>query len=179
MPPSEVDRIARELVRVTIDAHTIIDGERELKFGNSAHEAWPHYYRELNVEHPGLLGEVIARGPAQVTRLAAIYCLLDGSSIIDAEHLEAAMAVWRYCFDGARMIFGERSISRNDDRVLDFLDSGPRSQTEILREVFRGNRSSADLKVIMDRLMLQGRVRCEKAVAAGKGRPAIMWSRVR
>jgi hypothetical protein len=179
MPPSEVDHIARELARVTIAAHTIINGERELTLGNSAHAAWPHYHRELNVEHPGLLGEVIARGTAQVMRLAAIFCLLDGASIIDAEHLEAAMAVWRYCFDGARMIFGERSISRDDDRVLDFLDGGSRSQTDIVRDVFKGNKSCAELKVIMDRLMQQGRVRCEKEIATGKGRPAIIWSRVR
>ena len=35
-----------------------------------------------------------------------LYSLLDGSPIIETIHLEAALSVWRYCDDSARIIFG-------------------------------------------------------------------------
>jgi hypothetical protein len=40
---------------------------------------------------------MVARAPAQVLRLSMMYALLDMSTTIRKEHLEAALEIWRYC----------------------------------------------------------------------------------
>jgi hypothetical protein len=44
---------------------------------------------------------------AHVVRLAMIYALLGCSQHIGAEHLGAALAIWRYSTDSGRWIFGD------------------------------------------------------------------------
>ena len=46
------------------------------------------------------------RAEAQCVRLAVIYALLDQKTEIQAEHLSAALAVWKYCERSAELIFG-------------------------------------------------------------------------
>ena len=43
-------------------------------------------------------------------RLSVIYAALDGSDMIEVCHLEAALAVWRYCETSAHLIFGDASL---------------------------------------------------------------------
>ena len=174
MPDSEVNRLAGELAGVMTAAHTV-RGTHDLTLGNEAHEAWAHYYQELSMEHPGLLGAVAARGAPQVLRIAAIYCMLDGGSIITCDHLEAAMEVWRYCFQGATMIFGDRSANRDDDKVLDFLADGEKSQDAIRSGLFKGNFSSPEVLQILRRLESDRKIVSEKELKGGRGRPAIKW----
>jgi hypothetical protein len=59
----------------------------------AARAQWAAVYSKLSAAQPGLLGAVVARGEAQVVRLALIYALLDGSGQIAVPHLEAALAV--------------------------------------------------------------------------------------
>jgi hypothetical protein len=40
-------------------------------------------------------------------RLAMIYALADRSATISRQHLEAGLAVWAFCRDSARLLFGE------------------------------------------------------------------------
>ena len=58
-------------------------------------------------EQPGLLGAITARAEAQVLRLSCLYALLDKTSTVNVQRLNAAYALWRYCEDSARHIFGE------------------------------------------------------------------------
>ena len=64
-------------------------------------------YTALAEEQPGLLGAITARAEAQVLRLSCLYALLDKTSTVDVSHLNAAYALWRYCEDSARHIFGD------------------------------------------------------------------------
>jgi hypothetical protein len=73
----------------------------------AAREQWAAVYSKLSAAQPGLLGAVVARGEAQVVRLALVYALLDGSRQIDVPHLEAALAVWEYCEASAAFVFGD------------------------------------------------------------------------
>src|SRR5215831_10677453 len=54
-------------------------------------------YTALSEGAPGLLGAITNRAEAQTIRLALIYALLDGAAQIDVVHLNAALAVWRFC----------------------------------------------------------------------------------
>jgi hypothetical protein len=46
-----------------------------------------------------------------------LYALLDSSAVIDVPHLQAALALWAYCAESARLIFGA------DDEVEDPLQA--------------------------------------------------------
>ena len=47
----------------------------------------------------GMFGAVVSRAEAQVTRIAMIFALSDGSATITHKHLEAAFAYWDYASD--------------------------------------------------------------------------------
>ena len=73
----------------------------------AAEQRWEAIYTALAEEQPGLLGAITARAEAQVLRLSCLYALLDKTDTVDVPHLDAAYALWRYCEDSARHIFGE------------------------------------------------------------------------
>jgi hypothetical protein len=94
-----------------------------------------------------MVGAVTSRGEAQVMRLSAIHALLDSSRLIRVEHHEAAMALWDYCRQSAKWIFGTTTGDRNADKILRALRHAPNglTKTEISTEVFKGHASSADI----------------------------------
>ncbi len=94
----------RELRRVIEATRTMRRVDRDME----ATERWRDVYEDLSDDHPGAWGSVTARAEAHVLRLSLLYALLDASPTVRLSHLEAALAVWRYCSDSARFIFGTR-----------------------------------------------------------------------
>lgn len=91
-----------------------------------AESRWAYLYRKMADAPGGLAGAVTARAEAQCLRLSVVYALLDGSGLIDIEHLEAAWAVWQYCEQSAVYVFGDRLGDEVADRLLVALrDAGP------------------------------------------------------
>jgi hypothetical protein len=124
-----------------------------------------------------LLGAMTARTKAQVVRLAALYALADNSSVVDVPHLKAALALWRYCFNWAAFLFGDRLGDATADEILSALrraypDSLTRS--EISRGLFNRNTSAAEIDRALDVLVDARLARCE-IVAEGDGRPTQRW----
>ncbi len=74
-----------------------------------AEALWANVYGALTEAKPGSYGLVVSRGRAQVVRLALIYAALDGSRVVNENHLRAGLAVWRYCESSAVRIFGTPS----------------------------------------------------------------------
>jgi hypothetical protein len=68
-----------------------------------------------------MVGAVTGRAEAQVMRSSAIFALLDKSRLIRREHLEAAIALWEYCDQSARWIFGSSTGDRNADKIMEVL----------------------------------------------------------
>jgi len=161
-----------ELAKITLAAHKKGDRGGEIVLSNSAQELFVNCYPELVQNYPGVLGPILARGAAQVRRLAQVYCLLDGREIITDQHLEAALCIWRYSSDSSRMIFGTASIDRNEDRVLEFLADGPKSRDQVRSELFRRNMLASELDGLIGRLATAGRIVVETQPQPGKkGRP--------
>jgi hypothetical protein len=63
-----------------------------------AQELWADCYESLSYRDPGLRGAATSRGEAQVLRISALHAALDCSEIVGLPHLEAAYAVWTYCY---------------------------------------------------------------------------------
>lgn len=76
-------------------------------FGEGARSLWVEKYPELSEGAPGLLGAVTGRAEAQTVRLALLYALLDGSFVIERQHLQAGLAAWEYAERSAAWIFGD------------------------------------------------------------------------
>src|SRR5205085_11128697 len=97
-------------------------------------------------EKAGAFGKVTARGRAQVVRLSCLYALLDRSQLVRRVHLEAALALWEYCEESARLLFGDTTGNREADRILKALRDAPGqrlSKTAVTKEVFGGNTEAA------------------------------------
>ncbi|MGA7487904.1 MAG: DUF3987 domain-containing protein, partial [Xanthobacteraceae bacterium] len=116
--------------------------EKEIIMDAKASALWEANYRDLSEGPPGTLGAVTARAEAQTLRLALIYALLDSSDQITVAHLKAAMAVWQYCKDSARYIFGDNIGDPLVDELLRALrNAGELTRTQI-RDLFKRNQRS-------------------------------------
>ncbi len=115
--PFGADIPADELEVLCLRVAEAIDKARtlgRLSFSGKGREAWASFYRTLDDDLGGVVGSLLARAEAQVLRLAVIYALLDGSSLIGREHVEAAEAVWEHCVETVHRVFGDQQ----PDRVL-------------------------------------------------------------
>jgi hypothetical protein len=87
-----------------------------------------------------------------VLRLALIYAVMSYQNNIDVEQLEAALAVWNYCDESARYIFGETgSGSYLADRILPSLKKAGvagMTRTEISSSLNNNYQASAVTKAL-------------------------------
>ena len=95
---------------------------------------------------------------------------------IDAVHLEAALAVWRYCEASARYIFGDMLGDPAADVILQTLrrrKPAGMAKREII-DLFGRNLRAAAINAALGLLLRTGKVRCEQQPSGG-GRPREMW----
>ncbi len=127
----------------------------------NAREMWNRIYEELSEDvDAGVVGAVTGRGEAQVIRMALIFAMLDLSDHIRVEHLKAARALWQYCEDSARIIFG--GVLKTHRRILDFIKEGPKTIREIQDTLFAKNRKVSEIQVDLNTLSAIGRVYTKK-----------------
>ena len=151
----------------------------EVRFTRQARKLWVRAYSKLAADVTGLLlNAITSRAEAQVLRLSMIYALLDRSTFIKRCHLRAALAVWRYCEDSARYIFGDSFGDPVADSILRNLrkDQKGLTRTEI-RELFHRNRSELEINNGLRVLLEHGLVRFEREETGG--RPSERWFVVR
>jgi hypothetical protein len=65
----------------TEQALTFARSVGEFAFSEAAYAEWDNLYPGLSAERPGLLGSMLARSEAQVSRLAFVYAALDSSRL--------------------------------------------------------------------------------------------------
>jgi hypothetical protein len=140
----------------------------------AADDLWCEVYAVLSEGRPGLTGALLARAEAHVMRLALIYALLDRSASIEAEHLLAALAVWRYVEDSVRHVFGDRLGDPLADELLQLLRgaSGGLTRTD-LRNLLGRHQSADRMDHALGLLLKHRLVRQEQQRT--DGRPAERW----
>lgn len=128
--------------------------EHRLMFDQEAVVLWESLYKKLGCELPGLLGNMTTRSEPQILRLSSIYALLDQSEFIRSQHLLAATAVWDYCMDSCRFIFGEKTGDKFADRLLDRLADYPEglTLTEIQGQIFQRNTPASKIHSALEQL---------------------------
>ncbi len=141
---------------------------------------WKQVYRALcDSEVDGPLGEVLARAPAYVLRLALLYALIDGVAEIHADHIRAGLAVVKYAADTARDVFGDLSGDNDLDKLSAGLrQAGPKGMTQTeVSALFGRNRSTEQINSLIGQLTEQNAAHIHKTTPA-RGRPTtvLVWN---
>jgi hypothetical protein len=149
LQPRELEPLTKRLFEVTEDAKYVSELKRDVAAG----AFWHEIYRPLSEGQPGLFGAVTSRAEAQTMRLACLYALLDGKAVVGLEHLKAAYALWRYCEDSARFIFGSGTGNVTADKILAALRKSPLGLTRTdIAVVLNRNVDAAQTQTALDLL---------------------------
>lgn len=164
----------RELVLPFVDRlhHAIQEAQTpgDLHWSPAAAERWETLYAESAVRRrPGILGSLMARSEAQITRLALLYALLDKASEVGAQHLAAAEAMWGYAERSVLHIFGSSTGNRHADALREYLREGP-VEWESAKKAL-GLRTAADLQEAVDVLLEIALIEVLTIPREGGGRP--------
>jgi hypothetical protein len=120
------------------------------------------------------VGVLAARGEAQTLRLSMLYALLDEQQKVGPEHLEAALAVWRYSARSVIYLFGDAT----GDPVADTIYAALRQNGQMTRSeisgLFSHNERTARLAQALQTLVRHGKAKVE--TRATGGRPTEVWS---
>jgi hypothetical protein len=147
----------------------------EMRRNADAARLWREVYPTLTGERPSLHGAVTSRAEAQVLRLSMLYALLDSTEEIGLPHLRAALALWAYADESARVTFGAAPEDSLVGMVLAKITTMPNGLTRNeLRDAFHRNVPSAQLLATLARLRDQGKIYAEEDRKTG-GRPAERW----
>jgi DNA replicative helicase MCM subunit Mcm2 (Cdc46/Mcm family) len=148
---------------------------RPITFDDDARERWIDTYEQLSTARPGLAGAATARAEAHTVRLALIYALLDLSDRIRLEHLDAALALWRYSAASARWIFGDALGDPTADELWSAAKERPAGLTRTeVSELFSRNKKRREIERALSVLQDAGRLRRETR-QADRGRAAEVW----
>lgn len=109
-------------------------------------------------------------------RLAALYAVLDCSSLIVPSHLLGAMALWDYSLASCRFLFGDALGNPVADAILTELrrKRDGITRTEIYSDLFHRNKPEGDIIRALGVLARAGLARSTRQ-AVGKGRPIERW----
>jgi hypothetical protein len=163
--------IIRRLQEAADFARDLVQMQRD----DGARTVWREVYPTLSDGKPGMLGAVTSRAEAQTMRLACLYALLDCSPAVHAEHLTAALEIWRYCEDSARFIFGQALGDATADEILRALRQRPDGMTRTeIREHFARNKSSAEIERALSVLQEYGLALTQREQGE-HGRPTERW----
>ena len=134
-------------------------GIHEIQRDDNARILWREIYSQLSEGRTGLFGAVTARAEAQTMRLACLYALLDSSPTIRLEHLSAGLALWAYCEESAKYIFGETLGDPLADEIKRVLDDEPKGMTQTeLSNYFKRHKKSEQLNRALNILIARGMV---------------------
>jgi hypothetical protein len=144
---------------------------------DDAAEHWTEVYPALTADVPGLFGAVTARAAPQVMRLALLYALVDRQPVISMQHLEPALALWRYSEASARRIFGDAMGDHIADTILTALRARTpdgMARTDI-HGLFDRNVSAARLSGALGKLLAAGKATRHTITTGEPGRRPEMW----
>ncbi len=149
----------------------------QIQFSDEAKELWASSYEHLETSRFGFVAKVTQRASPYVLRLSCVFALLDGHNEIKREHLEAGLAVWQYCEDSAKYIFGERLGDKNADQLLDALRKAKNGLTrsEIYTDVFQKNLPAKEIRNALQVLVDSNLIECKMELAVNAKKLSERW----
>jgi hypothetical protein len=173
---NELTTVARELRRAldwTTSAPEIL-----FRRDAAARELWQDRYSALSQLRVGLRGAATSRAEAQVLRLSAIYAALDSTSVIGLPHLQAALAVWDYCYASASLLFGMSTGDPVADRIRQAIEASYTGLSKNhIRRLFHGHVESNRIDAALEKLVALGALSVHNEPTGG--RPSTLWSAIK
>jgi hypothetical protein len=105
-----------------------------------------------------------------------LYALADGSAVIRVAHLKAALAVWNYCRDSARLLFKGEQPDKPEPlwlEVLNTIEAKPGIHRSKLTKQFNHKANAEQLGEVLTWLVKQGKA--YPTVENTAGRKAERW----
>lgn len=148
---------------------------RAVGMTSAARTMWARVYPDLSEGLDGMLGAVTGRAEAQCLRLALLYALLDEQTQIDEQHLLAAIALWEYCQQSARFIFGGVIGNPQADKILLALRAaGNQGLTRTaIRDLFNRHQTAERIDAALNLLKQRNLAYVEELLTVG--RSAELW----
>lgn len=145
-----------------------------LRWSPRAAELWESVYADLARQGAGGLVEALtARAEAQVLRLSVAYALTDGSPEMQVPHLEAARALWAYCYESARLVFEGMTGDQTADRIFQAVQDRGELDLESIRDLFSRHLSASARDSAVELLKRMGRVVVDVTETAGRPRTVL------
>jgi hypothetical protein len=161
---------SERLVRCVEHARTV----ERLGRDAAANELWRATYDRLSAPKLGILDALTCRAEPHVMRLSSLYALLDLSSTVRVEHLQAGLALWSYVEASCRHIFGERSGDPVADVILEALRDNPGGLTRTeVSGLFGRNKRASVLAAALDSLSSLGLAEYRRIKTGGA--PKEVW----
>lgn len=118
---SELNHLGSRIAEALGKARYIGQMQRSI----AAEAQWADLYQQMALDDPpGIVGALTARPEAHTLRLSVAYALLDGSPVIDEQHLAAAWAVWNYARASAEAIFIDPGSAKANKLYKAIVDAG-------------------------------------------------------
>ena len=168
MNPQQLAKFQRQLGNILKSSST----QQRMRFTQSARQLWSQQYASIASDRPALLGSILNRAEAYIRRIALTYALLDEASAVDAIHLSAAFALWKFNEDSAAFIFGGFESDPIERRILEALtEASGKMNTTALYKAFGNHLSKERLTIAMNTLSASRKIRIEEIKPEGGGRP--------
>ncbi|VTT97981.1 Hypothetical protein CGL2_11346193 : Putative uncharacterized protein OS=Leptospirillum sp. Group II '5-way CG' GN=CGL2_11346193 PE=4 SV=1: Toprim_2: DUF3987 [Gemmataceae bacterium] len=155
-------------------------GKYQYKLDQPAAKFWETIYTDLQraADRPGFIGDLLARGPSHVLRLALIYAITDLKDFITIDHLQAAMALWEYNVRSVEFLFSQKAGDSLEDKLYNLLAHGPLTMREFYRHI--GGSKAVDIHAALEQMERNGLIEQSTGENGIKkaGRPAQRWVRV-
>jgi hypothetical protein len=150
---------------------------RRVGLDEEARAIWCEIYGTLSEGRPGLAGALLQRAEPHVLRLAQLYALLDGSGVIAAPHLMAAVALWVYVEQSVLYMFGNALGDPLADDLLHLLRAAPNGLSRWeLSNLLGRNQSAEKIGRALGLLARHGLAHCVQVPPKEGGkRPAELW----
>ena len=122
LPREALERGAAQIRSAVEFARSLAGDAAILHRDEDAKAAWAVVYRSCNAalrEAPNeMFRSLLARGTTHILRLAAVLALLDETTTVREDHLEAACAIWQYSVESVKVIWGSRAEHRDLARLV-------------------------------------------------------------
>ena len=172
---ADLSPVARELRRA-LD-WTAATPEILFRRDAAARDLWQDRYPALSQLRPGLRGAATSRAEAQVLRLSAIYAALDSTSVIGLPHLQAALAVWDYCYSSAALLFGVSTGNPIADRIREAIQASNDGLSKYqIRRLFHGHVEGSRIDAALEQLVALGALYAQSEATGG--RPSTLWTAI-
>jgi hypothetical protein len=149
--------------------HLLAQVSGQMTRSPAARKLWHQSYPKLTADRPGLWGKVTSRGEAQTLRLSMIYALLDRTTVIDVQHLEAAIAVWNYAEASARLIFSQaEEMDPLETVLLEKITASPGINRKSLHKALGGHVKAEAMVKALGSLAGQDKVRSQMVPTGGR-----------